>query len=148
MTFAEHDLDDIRAQRFARLRKGLARLDSLAVAFSGGVDSSVLLHAARARRSGSVSWRWSRTPPHYRAASCVRHATWQVRWECGSSNWRRTRGEDPRYQANAGDRCYFCKYALFDAMQSYALDNGIGVLAYGEIADELGGRPSRRAGGA
>jgi uncharacterized protein len=54
--------------------------------------------------------------------------------------------EDERYRANAGDRCYFCKSALFRAMEPWAREHGFRALAFGEIADDLlDVRPGARA---
>jgi uncharacterized protein len=54
--------------------------------------------------------------------------------------------EDGRYVANAGDRCYFCKRALFEAMSAWAHANGWRDLAFGEITDDLSDdRPGARA---
>jgi uncharacterized protein len=46
-------------------------------------------------------------------------------------------GSDPRYRANQGDRCFFCKSALFSAMAPWARNNGYRALAFGEITDDL-----------
>ena len=54
--------------------------------------------------------------------------------------------EDPRYVANAGDRCYFCKSALFTEMAAWCAHRGLGALAFGEITDDaLDDRPGARA---
>jgi len=54
--------------------------------------------------------------------------------------------EDDRYRANRGDRCYFCKSALFRAMEPWARANGFRALAFGEIQDDLlDVRPGARA---
>jgi uncharacterized protein len=54
--------------------------------------------------------------------------------------------DDPRYVANAGDRCYFCKSALFERMSAWARARGVGSLAFGEITDDLlDDRPGARA---
>lgn len=50
------------------------------------------------------------------------------------------------YQANRGDRCYFCKAELFDRMTIFAERGGIKHLAYGAIMDDLGDhRPGAKA---
>ena len=44
---------------------------------------------------------------------------------------------DDRYVANAGDRCYYCKSELFLHMSRWAQEHAFGVLAFGEITDDL-----------
>ena len=57
--------------------------------------------------------------------------------------------DNPRYRANAGDRCYFCKDELFTAISRIVEETGIRWVAYGENADDLGDhRPGRIAASA
>jgi uncharacterized protein len=50
------------------------------------------------------------------------------------------------YRHNGGDRCYFCKSALFGAMRPWARAHGFRALAFGEITDDFADdRPGARA---
>lgn len=124
------------AKRVERLRRRLRRLGELAVAFSGGVDSSVLLHAAvgalGARAVGVIA----------DSPSLPRHELADAQAFASAIGARlvvlRTRElDDPDYVANAGRRCYFCKRALFDEMTAWVDANGHAHLAFGEIVDDL-----------
>src|SRR5215831_1757587 len=54
--------------------------------------------------------------------------------------------EDPRYAANPTNRCYFCKSELWSHVVPAARARGIGVVADGTNADDLGDhRPGARA---
>ena len=54
--------------------------------------------------------------------------------------------DDPGYQANAGDRCYFCKTHLYATMHRAARDLGVDLIANGTNADDPGDhRPGLRA---
>lgn len=133
--------------KVARLRARLAELDGLAVAFSGGVDSSVLLHAAHAVLGDRVAAVIADSPSLPRRELAEAR---EVAARIGASLVVIPTHElaDPRYRANAGDRCYFCKRALFDAMEQWARAAGLGALAYGEIADDaFDERPGARAAG-
>ncbi|MDP6538196.1 MAG: ATP-dependent sacrificial sulfur transferase LarE [Planctomycetota bacterium] len=123
----------------------LSELESVAVAFSGGVDSSVLLHAAH-------------TTLRERAAAVVADSPSLPRSELeGARAFARELGArlavlrpdelaDPRYRANGADRCYHCKSALFRVALPWALANGFAVVAVGEITDDLlDDRPGSRA---
>jgi len=53
---------------------------------------------------------------------------------------------DPGYQANAGDRCYYCKTHLYDQLQAYAAEHGYTTILNGTNTDDLGDhRPGLRA---
>lgn len=133
------------ADRRAHLDLTLSGIESVAIAFSGGVDSSVLLHAAHTRlgvRAVGVIADSASLPrrelAEARAIAAVIGARLVV---LGTEEL-----DDPRYQANAGDRCYFCKSALFEALVPWARANGFAHIAFGEIADDaLDVRPGGRA---
>lgn len=131
--------------RVGRLHAYLAECRELAIAYSGGVDSGVLLHAAHAVLG-------------VRAHAVIADSPSLARSELAAAlAFARSFGvepvvlataelDDPRYQANAGDRCYFCKTALFEALSSWAVARDIGALAFGEITDDaLVHRPGRAA---
>jgi uncharacterized protein len=123
----------------------LGRFERLAVAFSGGVDSSVLLHAAgRAlgvRAVGVIADSPS-LPRRELAAARETAAALGARLVVLSTDEL----ADPGYRANAGERCFFCKRALFDAMRGWAAREGIEDMAFGELVDDLADdRPGRRA---
>ncbi len=54
--------------------------------------------------------------------------------------------DNPDYRKNDGQRCYFCKGALFEAMNAIARKDGFKTLAYGaNVADLADFRPGQRA---
>lgn len=133
------------AEKRARLVARLAGFDSLAVAFSGGVDSGVLLYAAREvlgdRATGVIAD--SPSLPRRELADAVAFAE---RVGAPLEVVGTAELDDPAYIANAGDRCYHCKSALFDRMEAWARANGVTTMAFGEIADDaLDDRPGARA---
>lgn len=139
-------LDERRwSERCAALQAALGRFERLAVAFSGGVDSSVLLCAAREALGEGAFGVIADSPSLARRELAAARAT--ARFIGARLVVVRTDElADPGYRANAGQRCYHCKRALFDAMQSWALGAGVRDLAFGEIADDLlEERPGRRA---
>jgi len=133
------------ADRRARLVASLATCERVAVAFSGGVDSSVLLHAAHEALGPAAIAVVADSPslPRLELEDARRVAR-----EIGSElvEIRTDELDDPRYLANGADRCYFCKHALFDAMAIVARQRGISYLAFGKISDDvLDVRPGERA---
>lgn len=123
----------------------LAGYHSVLVAYSGGVDSAFLL------------WRACRVPG-LRVEGVLADSPSLKRSELESAlAFARTHRlpvrvlstyetEDPRYQANPANRCFFCKAELFQRMEALARAEGWNVLAYGEHADDLAhDRPGRQA---
>lgn len=132
-------------ERIERLRARLRGLESLAIAYSGGVDSAVLLHAATAELGARAVGAIADSPslPRRELALALEFAS-----AIGAAVEVIATDElaDPRYVANGGERCYFCKSALFAALEPWARSRGIRWLAFGEIADDLlDVRPGARA---
>jgi uncharacterized protein len=133
------------ADKVADLRARLAALESVAVAFSGGVDSGVLLHAARAALGERAVGVIADSPSLPRRELAEARAL-AARIGAELVVLATDEGTDPDYVANRGDRCYFCKGALFGVMGPFARARGLGALAFGEILDDrLDDRPGARA---
>lgn len=132
-------------EKCATLRAELLRHDSLVVAYSGGVDSSVLLAAAFEALGPRVRAVIADSPslPRRELSSALDTAR---RIGVEPVVARTQELEDARYAANSGDRCYWCKSALFEAMRAWAAREGVATMAFGEIADDkLDHRPGARA---
>lgn len=137
--------DDPWLARCATLERELGVLGSVAVAYSGGVDSSVLLHAACNVLGQRAVGLIADSPSLPRAELALARATAEA---IGARLVVLPTAEmdDERYLANRGDRCYFCKAALFEVMEAWAREHGFAALAFGEIVDDaLDDRPGARA---
>ena len=114
------------------LIRTIAAQDRLAVAVSGGIDSTLLAHiAADVLGTGFRA-------VHAVSPAVPASATKRVRRHAQRGGWRLDlieAGEfdDPRYRANPVDRCYFCKRNL------YATIAGLteGPVASGTNCDDL-----------
>lgn len=132
-------------RRLAALRSQLSELDGLLVAFSGGVDSAVLLQAA-------VETLGTRALGVIADSPSLPRAELQQARELAGAMGARLRVvstqelEQEAYRVNSGDRCFYCKNALFEAMVRVGKEEGIDHLAFGEIIeDRLDTRPGARA---
>jgi uncharacterized protein len=140
------DADTTSAElRLAQLRGWLAGHDRVVVAFSGGVDSTLLLRVAfdvLGDRVEAVTAR-SASLPASEAADATRLAA-----RIGVAHRFIATGEldDPRYAANDRDRCYFCKQELFTKLAQLVDDAAGVVVCTGAIADDAREyRPGQRA---
>ena len=124
----------------------LAQLPGAIVAFSGGVDSAMLLHAAH-RVLGDAVIAVTADSPSLPRSELVEAE--QFANEHGIEHHILATHELERdgYRQNASDRCYFCKTELFDVIdadikRAYP-DRAV---LYGAIADDLADhRPGGRA---
>lgn len=117
------------------------------VAFSGGVDSSVVLAAAtRALGSGQVA-AVTAVSPSLPAAELA--AARQFCAELGVTHHTMTTRELDRdgYRRNGPDRCYFCKATLLETAADVATAGGYTTIVTGTNASDVaaGFRPGIRA---
>ena len=128
------------AQTVGSLLTGAA---PLGVAFSGGVDSSVLLAlAVRALGAGQVVAILGVSPS---LGSDERLAAHQVAAVIGARivEIQTREADNPAYRANGPDRCFHCKDELFTRIEDeVAGAYGLAAVAYGENADDMT-RPDR-----
>jgi uncharacterized protein len=136
-------MDELDRKR-EMLRGELEATGGLMVAFSGGVDSSLLL-AAAAEALGPRAVAATGVSPSLAASELddaralatelgVRHVVVPTHEQ-----------DRPGYLLNGPDRCYFCKTELFEVLAPLAEAEGL-ALAVGTNVDDLGDwRPGQRA---
>jgi len=132
-------------EKLSRLRAILTDLGSVAVAYSGGTDSAFILAVARDVLGDRALALTADSPSVPRAELEAARA---LAADLGVQHIVLPTAEldDPDYQANTPDRCYFCKSNYLDELQAYAAAHGFGVLVDGANADDLGDyRPGQKA---
>lgn len=133
--------------RLELLRAELDRMGRVVVAYSGGVDSSVLLAVAHAQlgdRALGVIGVSDSYAAHELELALAQAARIGARVETVPT------GElaDEHFASNPLDRCYHCKHALYEQLASVAAREAAAVVLDGTIHDDLSDhRPGRRAAG-
>lgn len=119
----------------AELKKILGAYPSLAVAYSGGVDSAYLAdvaHEVLGNRADMVLADSASLPrSEFAEASALANGRG---WNFVVINTQEFDNEE--YLKNDGRRCYFCKSELFRRMREYAEQKQVTNLAYGAMADD------------
>jgi pyridinium-3,5-biscarboxylic acid mononucleotide sulfurtransferase len=128
-----------------RLTDLLASLDSVVVAFSGGVDSAYLAWAATRVLGSSalcVTADSPSYPDHHRQLALRIAREFQLQHEIIET----AEMERAEYRANPVNRCYYCKHELYTSLSQLASSRGFGAIVDGSNADDRADyRPGRQA---
>jgi uncharacterized protein len=128
-----------------RLREIFRELDSVIVAYSGGVDSSYVAYVANRElgpRAVCITGQSASLPGYQRAEIDDVVQRFGFQHEIIQTEEL----ENPGYRANNPDRCFFCKDELYTKLESVARTRGIASIVDGSTVDDLGDyRPGRRA---
>lgn len=133
-------------EKYENLKAYVNSLGSVAVAYSAGVDSTLLVKIchdmlgdkciAMTGKSASYPVRELKEAEEF----CKREGIHQVIFDTKEMDIE-------EYRENPKNRCYYCKKMLFSQMLDYAKEHGIACIAEGSNMDDLGDyRPGLEAG--
>lgn len=132
-------------QRYDALLERIGQMDSVLVAYSGGVDSTLLAvaaHVVLGNRALAVLASSDTYPGSEVDAARSLAAELGLRLHEVETNEL----VDPRFRANSPDRCYHCKSELFSLLRTVADHKGLKHVADGSNADDGDDfRPGMRA---
>ncbi len=142
------DLEAIDAEtrhKYEHLQSILRDMESVLVAYSGGVDSALLLKVASdvlgTRAVGVIA-----SSPAYAAEETEEALAVAEQMGISVMTLETHELEDERYVANDFNRCYFCKTELFTELQPLAEKHNLRHIVYGVNSDDDGDfRPGQRA---
>lgn len=138
-------LSETVLHKYAALQQILREMQSVAIGYSGGVDSTVLLKVAvdvLGNNAVAMIGR-SETYPTCEFEEAVKIA------ESIGARYVVVRTEETdmiKFRENPANRCYFCKTELFGKLQEIAAREGLQWIADGTITDDISDfRPGMKA---
>ena len=133
------------AAKYDRLVEILRSMESVAIGYSGGVDSTLLLKVAvdtLGDRALAMIGRSETYPTREFEDACALASALGAR----TVIVRTEETDDLKFRENPADRCYFCKTELFGKLHDVAHEEGLRWTADGTITDDMGDfRPGMKA---
>ncbi|MHB0976179.1 MAG: ATP-dependent sacrificial sulfur transferase LarE [Candidatus Aquicultorales bacterium] len=133
------------SEKFEQITKIIARLDSVVVAFSGGVDSALVAWAAVESGVGCAAVTAVSATLPQRELKAARRIAGSI----GIRHFELAVDElaSDDFAANPRDRCYHCKILRTKEIKDWAREHGFRAVADGANADDPGDwRPGLEAG--
>lgn len=134
------------ASALTRLESAIRPYGQALTAFSGGVDSTLVAVAARRVLGREQAPAVIGDSPSLPRSELAQARSLAKTLDLELITLKPDEQDDPGYQANAGDRCYYCKSHLYEHLQAYAGRHDYRVIFNGTNTDDLGDhRPGLRA---
>ena len=131
--------------KYDLMKSNLSKLGNAIVAFSGGVDSTLVLKAAYEVLGNNAVAVTADSPSLPRNEL---EETKKIAMEIGAKHFiiQTDETRDENYLKNPGNRCYFCKTELYSQLRKFASENNFSNILNGTNKDDMKDfRPGLRA---
>lgn len=132
-------------QKYEKLKESIKKLDSAIVAFSGGIDSALILKVAHdVLRNKAIAVTADSPSLPRKELEETKKIAQQIGAKHIIVDTEETKNEN--YLKNPNDRCYYCKSELYTKLRTIAEQLGIKIILNGTNFDDLGDyRPGLKA---
>ena len=132
-----HSPQSTLVEKQREVERILASFSRVIVAFSGGVDSTLLAQLAVEVLGREQVLAVTADSPSLARQDLAETIQLAGRLGLRHQIIKTKEVENPSYQANSQTRCYFCKRELFQELEELAKAEGISTILYGAIGDDL-----------
>lgn len=123
--------------KYDALQAHIRPLGRVVVAFSGGVDSSLVAYVA-AKTLGAAALAVTSGSQSLKRSDLALAEELAARWGMRHRVIVTDEVANPRYRANPANRCFYCKTTLYEALARIASEEGCGHILNGTNMDDLG----------
>lgn len=130
-------MDAELASKYATLKSNIKHLGRVIVAFSGGVDSSLVAYVA-AETLGDNALAVTSGSKSLKRSDLALAGELAEKWGMRHRIIVTDEILKPEYRANPVNRCFHCKTSLYEALEQIAADEGYDHVLNGTNTDDLG----------
>ncbi|MYE14120.1 MAG: ATP-dependent sacrificial sulfur transferase LarE [Gammaproteobacteria bacterium] len=130
-------MDAATADRYSTLKEFIGSFESALIAYSGGVDSSLVAYVT-AEVLGAKALAVTSGSPSLKRSDLALSETLARKWGMPHRVIVTDEMDNPEYRANPVNRCFHCKTSLYEHLDEIARTEGFEVVFNGTNVDDLG----------